>query len=201
LARVAVSGQPESQTACEGASAAFHVIAVGTAPLEYQWRRKGVELVDGGGVSGARTAMLSVSPVSPGDAGAYSCEVRNADSSATSMTADLFVHDAPTIVDSSGRQFVRAGGRAEFSVTASGAGPLSYQWRRAGLPLSDGGSVQGATTDRLIIDPAQQSDAGAYDVIVSDGTCVSASAPAILTIISSVQPPVDSQHGEPIPSK
>ena len=58
---------------------------------------------------------------------------------------------------------VRAGDRIELSVTATGVGTLSYQWRRDGVPLS-GASTR---TSRLVIEPAQGSDSGVYDVVVS----------------------------------
>ena len=47
-------------------------------------------------------------------------------------------------------------------VLASGAAPLSYQWRKNGVPIS------GRTTSSIIITNLQLSDAGAYDVVVTN---------------------------------
>jgi hypothetical protein len=52
-------------------------------------------------------------------------------------------------------------------VAATGMGPLAYRWRRGGVPISDGGTVSGAATDTLRIDPAAYSDSGMYDVVVT----------------------------------
>ena len=40
---------------------------------------------------------------------------------------------------------------------------MSYQWRRNGVPLSDGGRISGTTTSTLTINAAQPADTGAYD--------------------------------------
>ena len=80
----------------------------------------------------------------------------------------------PTLVGRS----VLVGAAAVLRVSASGFGPLSYQWRRNGIALSDGGSVSGATTATLTIDPAAFTDAGSYDVLVTDSCTSVASNPA-----------------------
>src|SRR5436190_614433 len=53
-------------------------------------------------------------------------------------------------------------GTANFSVTASGAAPLSYAWRFNGTPIA------GATATNLSITNVQPSNGGAYDVVVSN---------------------------------
>ncbi len=64
---------------------------------------------------------------------------------------------------------VCAGAQAVFSVTATGQPTLTYQWRKNGSPLSDGGSISGSTTDTLTINPTVTGDTGTYDVVVTDG--------------------------------
>ncbi|GEM_PF-1163782 len=78
---------------------------------------------------------------------------------------------------------VQVGGAASFSVSATGPGPLSYRWRKNGLPLRDGGHITGARSATLTIKPAMPEDAGVYDVTVS-GLCGSvASDAATLTVL------------------
>ena len=60
------------------------------------------------------------------------------------------------------------GSGANVRAFAAGLGPLGYQWRKDGVPLSDGGSISGTTTSVLIIDPAGISEQGSYDVVVTD---------------------------------
>jgi hypothetical protein len=75
----------------------------------------------------------------------------------------------PITVTAPGDVTVCAGAQAVFSVTATGQPTLTYQWRKNGTPLSDGGSISGATTNTLTIDPTVTGDSGTYDVVVTDG--------------------------------
>jgi hypothetical protein len=75
-----------------------------------------------------------------------------------------------------------AGTPLRMSAEASGYGPLSYQWRRGGMPLTDGGSISGSTTARLTIDPVTAGDSGEYDVVVTDFCTTATSSAATVTI-------------------
>ncbi len=67
-------------------------------------------------------------------------------------------------------------------VAAIGSAPISYQWRRDGTPLSDGGTVSGSTTASLTIDPVGFTDAGSYEVLVTGGCDSVTSAPATIAV-------------------
>jgi hypothetical protein len=56
------------------------------------------------------------------------------------------------------------GGSADFTVTASGSTPISYQWEK--LSGSTWSSISGATSRQLTINPVAQSDTGSYRVRV-----------------------------------
>jgi len=79
-------------------------------------------------------------------------------------------------------QGVAGGGTASFSVTSARLGPYAYQWRRFGVPLADGGHISGATTATVSLNPAQTTDAGMYDVIVSSNCGPDTSRAALLTV-------------------
>ncbi len=83
-------------------------------------------------------------------------------------------------------------GTATFSVAASGPGTLSYQWRRNGVNLANGGNVSGARTAQLTLSPVAAIDAANYDVIVTNGHPVT-SAPAALTVDVTKSPPTEAQ--------
>ena len=53
--------QPTDQSTCDGGSVSFTVSATGTG-LTYQWRKGIVNLIDGGNISGATTATLTINP-------------------------------------------------------------------------------------------------------------------------------------------
>jgi Immunoglobulin I-set domain/PKD-like domain len=93
-------------------------------------------------------------------------------------------------------QTVCAGGSVSFSVTASGSPPLSYVWRKGGNVLSNGGSISGATTTMLTINPTAPGDSGSYDAVVTDGFSQSlASSAATLTVNAIPGAPVASNNG------
>ncbi|MEP6993124.1 MAG: FG-GAP-like repeat-containing protein [Acidobacteriota bacterium] len=82
------------------------------------------------------------------------------------------VHDVSVIV----------GSPVVLSVSAAGFGPVTYQWRRDGIPLSDGGPISGSTTATLTIDPVAFTDAGSYDVVVTDSCADATSNTATLSV-------------------
>jgi hypothetical protein len=73
------------------------------------------------------------------------------------------------------------GAVVELSVQALGTS-LHYQWRRGGVVLVDGGSISGATSDTLTIDPAAAGDTGSYDVVISNICSVVLSDPAFVQV-------------------
>jgi len=77
---------------------------------------------------------------------------------------------------------VLTGSPATLAASAGGYGPITYQWRKNGTPVVDGGSISGATTATLTIDPATFGDAGSYDVLVTDSCTSTASNAATLSV-------------------
>ncbi len=75
-----------------------------------------------------------------------------------------------------------AGTQASFSVSASGCGTLTYQWRKNGVPLANSGRVSGAGTPTLNLNSVVPGDAGGYSVVVTNLGGASTSAVASLTI-------------------
>src|SRR2546429_5983662 len=67
---------------------------------------------------------------------------------------------APRIVVPPASQTVTSGQTASFSVTATGAAPLSYQWNK------NGAAISGATSATYTTPPTTSSDNGAQFVVV-----------------------------------
>jgi hypothetical protein len=82
---------PLSQTNLLGTTASFSVGAIGgttnAVPLHYQWAFSGTNLVNGGNVAGATNTTLSVSNLSPANAGTYSVVVTNPIAAVTNSAA------------------------------------------------------------------------------------------------------------------
>lgn len=85
LAPPSLTVSPANQKVTAGARTAFTVIATGSAPLSYQWRKDGVA------IAGATEATLALGEVQAADAGNYAVTVRNAAGSVTSTPAVLTV--------------------------------------------------------------------------------------------------------------
>ena len=64
----------------------------------------------------------------------------------------------------------------QFSVTATGTEPLSYQWKKDGI------RIKKANTNTLSITAVQKSDEGGYTCVVSNTAGTVTSKPATLTL-------------------
>jgi hypothetical protein len=72
-----------------------------------------------------------------------------------------------------------------LSVAANGNGePLTYQWRKNGVDLTDGGTISGATTTNLSISSTADGDAGYYDVLVRKPGAIATSQAAIINVLA-----------------
>ena len=175
LGSPAIYEQPDSLTNNTGGTAKFSVYAGGTAPLSYQWRANGLILVDGGNISGATTASLILSNAALGDMAGYSVVIANGFGSVTSAVATLTVVDTVIRLQPASQAW-NLGDTASFNVVATGTPPLFYQWRQ------DGAVLAGATQSSLILTNLQGTDAGSYDVVISNAWSSTTGAAAILTV-------------------
>jgi hypothetical protein len=87
-----ITAGPEGTNVTVGDTLSLNVIATGTPPFEYEWRRNGARLFDGGDISGASTSALTIRNVVVSDAGNYSVKVTNAAGS-VSANAAVTVYD------------------------------------------------------------------------------------------------------------
>ncbi|MEQ8317846.1 MAG: FG-GAP-like repeat-containing protein [Phycisphaerales bacterium] len=84
-----------------GGVAEFGVVAGGTSGFLYQWRRDGVDLVDGGGVSGSMTPTLTIDATIE-DVAAYDVMVTNVAGDTVSQPGVLAVRPNPCPADFDG---------------------------------------------------------------------------------------------------
>ena len=166
----------------------FSVAATGTGTLQYQWQHHGVNVTDGGHFSGTNTTSVTITDVSDEDAGAYRCVVTDDNGSTTSYSAALLLkahtvikkHPSPSVAYPLGEVTT-----ASFTVTATGESPVTYQWQKGTVDLSNDGHYLGTNTATLGIVNVDSQDRGEYRCRVT-GLCETAySNPATLTVISS----------------
>ena len=154
-----------------GSTVYLRAQASGGFPLGYQWQFNGHDLL------GVTDAVLALSNVQLSQSGAYSVVVSNAWGTATSSASHLTV--LPIAITSQPRGIVTyKGSTATFGVTASSPSPVSYQWR------FNGGDIQGATNDALLLTNLRFDQTGKYSVICSNELGVATSAEASLNVIS-----------------
>jgi len=194
----AITQQPASQIVQAGQNAAIGITANGFGgTLTYQWLKNGVPVLNGGTISGATSPTISFAPALLSDFASYAVRVTSPDACSvgaqvtTSAPGILGVSDPctgkqPSITQQPARQIIMSGNAAMFTTAptspASG-GPLSYQWRKNGVNLSNGGAISGATSPTLTINPAALSDnASAFDCIVSNTCGFARTNPAALSV-------------------
>ena len=90
----AITVQPASRTNNAATPATFTVLATGTSP-GFRWMKNGVPLANGGNVSGATAATLSLGAVSQSDAASYTVVITNKGGTVTSSAATLTVIASP----------------------------------------------------------------------------------------------------------
>lgn len=86
-----ITAQPVPVTVSAGEPVSFSVGATGAGPIQCQWRRNGVALLNGGAVTGANSTVLTINPVSAGDAGSYDVVLTAPCGTITSSAAGLTV--------------------------------------------------------------------------------------------------------------
>jgi len=91
MALPAITVQPTNQTVFQGSNAIFSVTATGTAPLRYQWKFNGTNLV------GATNTSLPLTNVQTTNVGNYLVIITNVAGSVTSSNAILTVLMPPTV--------------------------------------------------------------------------------------------------------
>ncbi len=178
-----IGTQPSSQTVAAGANVNFNVSASGTAPLGYQW------LFNGATISGATGATLSLTAVQSAQAGNYVAVVSNAMGAVTSAVAVLTVTNPgpPVIATQPASQTVTAGTNVNFSVTATGAPPLNYQWR------FNGANITSATSSMYSLANVQSAQAGGYSAVIGNSVGSVTSAVAVLTVTNPIPPTIVTQ--------
>jgi hypothetical protein len=164
-----ITAHPQNWRTNAGSTVTFSVGAAGP-DLTYQWRFNATA------IPGATGPVLLLPDVTLADAGYYSVLVGGHAGVVTSQAAELIVTPRLQIfVQPQGRS-VLAGSNVLFSVSAQGAGPLSYQW------FLNSNAISGATSATLAVTNAQLDDHGSYFVEVTDDNGTVRSASALLVV-------------------
>ena len=168
-----IKSGPVGATINQGQNATFSVVAEGTGPFTYQWRK------DGAVLTGATAATLRLVNVTVAQAGNYSVTVTNTQGTTTSNAAALTVNSPLTLTSNPVSRTAAIGDTLApaFSVTATAASgvTLSYQWRKDGL------NIPGATSAILVLTAIKATDFGTYSVTITSPTGTLTSTGAVLS--------------------
>ena len=171
-----ITTHPVSATGTVGSTVSFGITARGTPPLDYRWQLNFTNIV------GATNPVLTLTGLTPADAGLYRAVVTNLFGSATSTVATLTVVALPVITSQPQGTNVTIGANVSLSVTASGVG-LQYQWRK------NGANIDGATNSTLVLSNITVTDGGSYTVVVANNAGAVTSDIAELRILVPGSPP------------
>lgn len=176
-----ISTQPTAKTVPVGGTAQFIAAVSGSPTPTLQWFKGSTA------ISGATTTILTISGATAADVATYTLVATSSIGSATSNAVTLTVTGlgtAPTITTQPSASAVSVGSAASFTVVASGASPLTYDWKK------DGTSISGATNATYTIASAASTAAGSYTVVVSNsaGSVTSTAASLTVTATSTTAP-------------
>src|SRR5207249_2456706 len=148
------------------------------APLSYQWTKDGVN------ITGATLPSYTTPTTTLADDGShFAATVTNSAGSVTSNNATLTVQTKPSITTQPLNQTVAVGQTANFTVTATGTMPLSYQWKK------DGVDDPGATLPSYTTPPTTLADDGShFAVTVTNSAGSITSNNATLTVETAPSP-------------
>jgi hypothetical protein len=180
-----ITTQPTNQSLSSGGTVAFSVGVSGPGSFTYQWQ------FDGANLWGATLSTLTLENIQASEAGTYDVIVSDPSGVVTSSNAVLTVLPPPPPVESTMHPRITTQPKSQtipiestvfLSVSAVGGAPLSYQWKRNGVNLSDESNYTGSASATLVIAGAQAANAGSYTVTVSDTNGAANSAAAVLDV-------------------
>jgi alpha-tubulin suppressor-like RCC1 family protein len=172
---------PVGLTAFTGRDVTLRGMAVGAAPLSYQW------LFNGTNLDGATNSSLPLVNLQLANAGGYQLFVSNAVGTAISFPATLNVIVSPLSIvaqnTATPTNLYQGGKFTVGGITVNGSGPVRYQWFFSRTNSVSYAAIAGATNDTLLKDPAFALDTGNYYLAVSNLVGGLTSAPVNVRVL------------------
>lgn len=177
-----IAMQPTSIISSVNSNVSFSVAAGGPAPLVYQWRKDGVNLI------GATEATLSLMSVQTNQAGNYTVVITNVGGSITSSVATLTVNRLSQSITFPTLPGKRAdSGPFVLSATASSGLPVSYVSSLPAVATVSGNTVTLTGVGTTAITASQPGDAMYLAASSVSQSLVVAAVPPTITMSPSEQ--------------
>ena len=153
-----ITAQPLNALVLAGRTATYSVSVSGSGPLSYQWQRNGMA------ISGATLPTYTTPALVATDGGCYFLvTISNGFGTVTSTMAQLGIGSAPSLTNQPMNAWLSMGRTLLLGATATGTGPLGYQWSK------NGKSIPGATASTYLTPAATLADQGCtYAVTISN---------------------------------
>ncbi len=158
-----------------GASVTFAPVLTGSS-LNYQWRFNTTN------IAGAVSSSYTIPNAQTNDSGGYSVIAYNASGSVTSAPGNLSLvlnNSAPVITAQPQSVAAYPEQSVLFSVAVLGGTPMSFQWRLGGV------NIPNATNSTYSIPSVHSSQAGTYQVFITNSFGSTLSSSAFLYLIDS----------------
>gem|GEM_PF-1492672 len=171
LSIVRITTQPKNKSVTTGTTATFTVSVGGTnAQTTYQWqsRKDASSTWANSGATGSKTASLSLTATAGLHGWQFRCIVK--DGNGNQIISNVATLSIIRIVTQPKSTSVKAGTTANFSVVATGAGALSYQWqarKNDSAEWSNSGQ-SGAKTATLAVSTSAGLNGWQFRCIVTD---------------------------------
>ena len=132
--------------------------------------------MNGAAIIGANSSSLVINNAKGSDAGSYTVDIANPAGTKTSNEAIIVVNAPPSIVNIVKDVSVQEGANFNLWVNASGANPISYQWKK------DGVAIPAGISNFYRIFNATTASAGVYTVVISNSAGITVSDSIKVTI-------------------
>ncbi|MDD2634752.1 MAG: immunoglobulin domain-containing protein [Bacteroidales bacterium] len=166
-----ITQQPVGDELCVGDDISMQIKAIGFEPISYQWLFNTAD-VSGTNISGGDAQVISISEISEGQGGVYSCHVSNQCGSTISDEAIVTVNTPPLVTEQPIDIELCAEEELSIVFNQSGTQPISYEWRILGSENAIG------TEANYYNAFAEATNSGAYYCLLSN-TCATISTDTI----------------------
>jgi hypothetical protein len=166
-----ITSQSPSTNVAAGQSLNLFVNAAGSSPFTYRW------LFENSTITGATSPTLTIANVQSINEGIYRAVVANSVGTVTGAVISVRVMpSAPMIVSNPVPLTLPASSNALFAVSAVGSQTLAYQW------YFSNAAIPGASSSQFLLSGIQSSNAGNYQVIVTNSLGSATSSVAVLNV-------------------
>ncbi len=180
-----ITSQPTAPAAtCAGSGTRSMSVTATGSGLTYSWRKDGVAVLNGSGISGQGTATLTLTNPAASLAGSYTVVVGGTCSSVTSNAVAVVVNSPAAIAAQpvAPAATCSGSGTQTLSVSATGSG-LTYSWRKGSVAVTNSSIIGGQGTATLTLTNPEVVQAGSYDVVIT-ATCNTVTSNAVSVTVN-----------------